>query len=291
MLLGNRILKSHRRTRTAVCLVHTNKCSTASAVRGVNRRCNAAFMPRMFSVLSDKPIDGNLACCLAICKIALAQGRYRWRHDLVLRKLAEVLEVRRMEAAKDPPSKTRTLICFIGQGAGAPNISQRERSPLLTPGCDWNLRVDLDQQLKFPPEITTTSLRPDVVLWSPAVKTVILPELTIPWEGGMEAAFERKRDKYTEPVAECREAGWSTTIYPVEVGCRGFIGTSIQHLLRKIGVTGTKLKRASRELAEEAERASFWLWLRRKDMSWGKEGSWGGCRGRQGDVPVVAPPP
>lgn len=89
----------------------------------------------------------------------------------------------------------------------------------------------------------------------------------------MEAAFERKRDKYTELVTECREAGWSTTIYPVEVGCRGFVGTSIQRLLRKVGVSGARLKRASRDLAEEAERASFWLWLRRKDRSWGKEGS------------------
>ena len=82
-----------------------------------------------------------------------------------------------------------------------------------------NLRVDLDRQLKFPPEITTTSLRPDIILWSPSVKAVILAELTVPWEGGMEAAFEGKKEKYTGLAAECREAGWS--ICPVEVGCRG----------------------------------------------------------------------
>ena len=133
--------------------------------------------------------------------------------------------------------------------------------------------MDLDRQLKFPPEITTNSLRPDVILWSSAAKTVILAELTVPWEGGMEAAFERKKDKYTELIAECREVGWTANIFPVEVGCRGFIGTSIQRLLRRMGVTGPKLKRAARDLAEEAERASFWLWLRRRDRSWGKEGS------------------
>lgn len=61
----------------------------------------------------------------------------------------------------------------------------------------------------------------------------------------------------------------------VEVGCRGFIETSIQRLLKNVGVTGPKLKKASKDLAEEAEKASFWLWLRRKDMVWGKQGSKG----------------
>ena len=49
---------------------------------------------------------GNEECCslcnahnasllhiLSGCKIALSQGRYRWHHDQVLRKLAEMLQV------------------------------------------------------------------------------------------------------------------------------------------------------------------------------------------------------
>ncbi|KAL6473069.1 hypothetical protein MHYP_G00192570 [Metynnis hypsauchen] len=35
----------------------------------------------------------SLQHILSSCKTALAQGRYRWRHDQVLRKLAEVLEI------------------------------------------------------------------------------------------------------------------------------------------------------------------------------------------------------
>ncbi|CAJ1057939.1 hypothetical protein F2P79_020824%2C partial [Xyrichtys novacula] len=35
-------------------------------------------------------------------------------------------------------------------------------------------------------------------------------------------------------------------------------------------VTGGNLKKATKELAEEAEKGSFWLWLRRKDKCWGK---------------------
>lgn len=42
-------------------------------------------------VLCNAP-NASLQHILSGCKIALSQGRYRWRHDQVLRKLAEVLE-------------------------------------------------------------------------------------------------------------------------------------------------------------------------------------------------------
>ncbi|KAK0150710.1 hypothetical protein N1851_004671 [Merluccius polli] len=132
------------------------------------------------------------------------------------------------------------------------------------------MRVDLDRQLRFPVEITTTSLRPDIVAWSTKAKAVLLIELTIPAEEGIEAAYERKKAKYSELAAECRIAGWKTTIYPAEVGCRGYVGLSTTRLLRDAGVTGRNLKKAIKELAEEAEKGSFWLWLRRKDKHWGK---------------------
>lgn len=67
--------------------------------------------------------------------------------------------------------------------------------------------ADLNQLLRFPREITTTSLRPDIVIWSSLTKTVIMVELTIPWEDGFEVAFERKKDKYAELAATCVQSG------------------------------------------------------------------------------------
>ncbi len=84
------------------------------------------------------------------------------------------------------------------------------------------MRVDLGRQLQFPREIVETSLRPDLIMWSEPCKTILLVELTVPWEEGMEAANERKRAKYADLVEDCREAGWKATMCPVEVGCRGF---------------------------------------------------------------------
>ncbi|KAJ8368703.1 hypothetical protein SKAU_G00087310 [Synaphobranchus kaupii] len=131
---------------------------------------------------------------LSGCKAALTQGRYGWRHDRVLRKLAKILEACRLEANRASPVTSQWLIQFIRQGGEAQGSSMREWS-LLSPGGEWNMRADLDRQLKFPQEITTTSLRPYIVLWSSSIRTVIMAELTVPWEEGMEARLREKEGK------------------------------------------------------------------------------------------------
>lgn len=53
---------------------------------------------------------------------------------------------------------------------------------IMTFAAKWDMRVDLRKQFKFPEEITTSTLRPDIVLRSRAIKQVDLLELTVPWE-------------------------------------------------------------------------------------------------------------
>lgn len=74
----------------------------------------------------------------------------------------------------------------------------------------------MDRQLQFPGEITASLLQPDNVLWSISAKTVAMAEFIIPWEEGMETAFERKKEKYRELSAACTEAGWKVSTYLVE---------------------------------------------------------------------------
>ncbi len=205
---------------------------------------------------------------LSGCNVALTQGRFRWRYNQVLRKLAEQLERCRVRAnsSSDP---FRPNIPFLRPGEGGQKTVAGRTTCLLTPGKGWEMRVDLGTQLIFPTEITQTTLRPDAVVWATAAKKALIIELTVPWEEGIPAAHEFKRLKYTDLAAECRDGGWTTTIHPVEVGCRGFVGKSAIQLLRAAGTTGISLRRAIKELAEEAEKASYWLWLRRRDRNWG----------------------
>ena len=52
--------------------------------------------------------EGTLNHILAGCKVALHQGRYKWRHDKVLRKIAESIE-KRIKINKNARVEIETL--------------------------------------------------------------------------------------------------------------------------------------------------------------------------------------
>ncbi|KAG7478790.1 hypothetical protein JOB18_008583 [Solea senegalensis] len=79
---------------------------------------------------------------------------------------------------------------------------------------DWKLEVDLDKKLVFLPEIVATTLRPDIVLWSPTTKLAYVVELTVPGEDGVEEAYERKKNKYSDLAAEASQNSWKANIFP-----------------------------------------------------------------------------
>ena len=111
--------------------------------------------------------------------------------------------------------------------------------------------VDLGSQLKFP----ESALRPDMVLFSNSTRQVILWELTVPWEGNIEEAHERKLGKYQELVELCRHRGWRASCYPIEVGCRGFAGSSLYKALGRLGISGARKRKEIKVILEAAEKA------------------------------------
>ncbi|XP_066285629.1 uncharacterized protein [Branchiostoma lanceolatum] len=211
---------------------------------------------------------GTLSHILSGCPVALSQGRYRWRHDKVLRVLAVALEeesVKKRQRSRKGPQ----FIGFVKEGEAKNGPKRKiEEGGIFATATDWAMQVDLDSKLVFQEEIVATRLRPDVVLWSKHTKQVILIELTVPWEERPEEAYERKALKYQELLHMCKERGWKASCYPVEIGTRGFI---CQSMWRALGVTGVKGKRrreVTKKLAEEAEKASRWLWFRSGDKQW-----------------------
>ena len=133
---------------------------------------------------------------------------------------------------------------------------------------DWKMQADLDTRLCFPAEIASTNLRPDLVLWSASLKLVYIIELTVPWEGAVEEAYERKKLRYADLAAEAGQRGWKAKVCPVEVGCRGFVATSTTRLLREMGVRGKAHRQAVKDLSSAAEKGSQWVWMKRKDSTW-----------------------
>ena len=213
--------------------------------------------------LCGKP--GNLEHILSSCSKALADGRYRWRHDTVLREIANVIDsaIKSTRGAKNKSSK---FISFVKAGE---KIVKKHHQPvgLLYKATDWKMIVDLEKQLQFPQDIVETRLRPDMVLLSPFTKQLVLIELTVPWEERIEEAHERKRLKYELLVEQCRAKGWSTRCDAIEVGCRGFVCQSLWNTFRTLGIVGTTRKKATRSISEVVEKSSRWLWLKRAE-SW-----------------------
>ena len=152
------------------------------------------------------------------------------------------------------------------EGDKAPKPGPRShRTGLLQQAADWYIRADVGDRLVFPTAVAITRLRPDIVITSTNTKTVILVELTVPWEDRLEESHEIKRNKYEDLLNEARQNGWKAHHFPVEVGCRGFPSRSMRFMLKSLGMPPAKCKTACKRIGEEAERCSRWLWLRHKD--------------------------
>ena len=94
-------------------------------------------------------------------------------------------------------------------------------------------------------------------------RTVILCELTVPWEDHVDEAYKRKKEKYQNFIDTCKARGYQSYCYPVEVGCRGFSDYSFMKLLKDMGIFGNRQSICKR-LEEAAETGSSWILLYRK---------------------------
>ena len=121
--------------------------------------------------------SGTIQHILSGCKVALGQGRYRWRHDKVLRQIAEQVQYHCNTRANNPKRSTKRDkgIAFVTEGERVKPMKKRRNGDmgLLTDDKDWVVMSDLGKQLKFPACIVETTLRPDLVIYSPSVRRVI----------------------------------------------------------------------------------------------------------------------
>ena len=214
---------------------------------------------------------------LGNCSFSLNQKRYTWRHDSVLSNIVVVLQTHIQRLNQSPPTDTRPphiSKSFISQKTAAKNrLLRGVKGPtpsLLQPARDWTLAADVgEDRLLFPPEIYATPLRPDCVIWSKSVKTVILVELTCPAEEGIQAANIRKTARYESLVANINDdTNWKALSFPIEVGARGLVGISTHKFFRKVGLTNRLTTRACKALSVVVARCSYAIYLAYKSKNW-----------------------
>ena len=199
---------------------------------------------------------------LSSCRVALKEGRYTWRHDKVLMEIASQIDS--IPKGKQDGARPQQ-IRFLREGEkGKPTTSPSLRTGLFQRASDWTMKADIGRRLVFPQQVAVTSMRPDIVILSEECRTVVIVELTVPWEERLEESHELKRNKYEGLLQEARQNGWETYNFPVEVGCRGFPARSMRTTFKALGMSPMKIKAACKKIGGEAERCSRWLWLRHK---------------------------
>ena len=124
---------------------------------------------------------GTLRHVLNVCKVSLLQGRYLWRHNLILGGLQKNLLDFWSSFKKESCAATAPFIRLVPEGTKAINLpsSRQTRRPLVSShllrfGNDWVFLFDLEAGLIFPPEIASTTQWPDIVIYSKSKKIVVL---------------------------------------------------------------------------------------------------------------------
>ena len=166
----------------------------------------------------------SLAHVLNSCQKALNLGRYTTRHDEVLKIIHD----------------------FIGNHLPS----------------GFQMTVDLPGHVySFPQTIALTDQRPDIVLWSPT--SIVLIELTVPFETNISGAVERKMDRYRELRESCSRSHHAS-IVTLEVGSRGFLATDSFQQLYKILKFKAKEKRVFEcEVIKHTVVCSYNIWCKR----------------------------
>ena len=208
---------------------------------------------------------------IANCKFALNDKRYTWRHDSVLltmdRFLRPHIEEHNTSNVAQKIPKIRES--FVRPGQKAPKKLSCCHKSALDGASDWKILTDFEHdKLVFPPEILSTNLRPDMIIWSVSLKRVILLELTCPAEENFAYASARKLDRYDELLELIRRAGWDPSLYPFEVGARGFVASSVFKCISVLGLKPAAKKHLIKALGSVVARCSYTIYLSKDSRSW-----------------------
>ena len=205
---------------------------------------------------------------LCTCSIFRIQGRYKWRHNMILRSICNSITAWYLEVEPKLHNKNKnSFIPFVGY-----NSSKSKNRNIIINGilntAGWKLIADLKESSTsiqswisdFAPSFSS-NLVPDIILYNAHNKQVVIAELTSPWEDNIQTADNRKRSKYTPLASYLQEMGFQTFLFTFSVGARGYIGSSFDTFLRKLGLPGSRVKSSNRKAAAVSNYCSYIIYL------------------------------
>jgi len=164
---------------------------------------------------------------------------------------------------KNPTNK----IVFVKKGA--PRVKRKEKMSFWLDGSDWKILVDSrSDPYQVPPQITATSLRPDICIYSQSRKKVCFVELTSPFEENVRLWKAKKQLKYEGIVQDAKSNGWDASCLTIEVGARGFVSLNTPSLFRLFGLSPKDSNTARKEVSKVAIKCSHFIWISRNNDKW-----------------------
>ena len=139
---------------------------------------------------------------------------------------------------------------------------------ILHQASDWVVLADLDSNYCFPIHIVFTQLRPDITIFSNALRKVILIELTCPCDGNMESWHSAKINKYLALKTTIESNEWSVELLAFKVSARGYCSKSVLCCLKKLGFNNTLIRKNIKKLSKSSMECSFCIWLNRNNKDW-----------------------
>ena len=138
--------------------------------------------------------------------------------------------------------------------------------------------VDMPKKDKlFPSEIAIISgegSRPDGVVWSMETKTIIILELTSPWEENFDKRYKHKMSKCNQLVIDLRGGKhngvrWKAELFCIEVGARGaYHEMAWGRMCKALGFTGATRKALKHAMEDAAIQCSHFIFLCRFHKKW-----------------------
>ena len=213
-------------------------------------------------------------------------GRITWRHDSIMFAIFRGV-LRTVNRFKKAQQEGRLGVSEVKdhstiQFRTGANVKYKhlvrvpEVRKVLAGAVDWKLRFDINapefgqcKERPFPEEIMPfPGSRPDGVIWSCSIKTVIWIELTSPWEDNMTVRHHEKKARYNQLKIDCELNGWTVHPLCVEVGCRGSCGQSYEWMSKVLGFTKEERRDVKYELEKTAHHCSHAIVAARFIAEW-----------------------
>ena len=134
---------------------------------------------------------------------------------------------------------------------------------------DWEIYADLID-FKSRPLIEffngiISNRRPDIVLKSKQLKTVLLLELTVPAEKNVYNAHNRKEKRYAKLAEDIRTNGFTVELFAFEVGTLGYLSQSFMAMISKLGLYKKEL---IKYLSDMTLKGSYGIFISRMNPNW-----------------------